>query len=461
MQNMKTTTAIALLGLLGLLAGCSTSPSEPAPAPGVAQKPVSSISGLPKLGAHVSDVAPKTLFPHPVANVVRQLVQTSSAVPPTDVLDKGLELPVTTHTDLLRIAPMGVAATYQVPIDTVDGEAYLFLGPQTDDRALMDTALRDIVVLDPAGVPVGRVSKGPQHGFDNFLPMSAIPLAGHPVGNYTVQFKSGSPKTGLAIDARLSASNIVMSLAPSTLEHLLGNESTIDATLVEGGVPITGAHVVAQLVDGETGAPVAPMSFVEVGSGVYRATLQSVLTGSNRVSAYLADVTVDGTSPKGLAFLRHGRTGFHFGVPSARLNGVVAQRTLTDTSGMITAFEVDVALESVSLDRLEITGKLTTVGADGLERPVSIAQTGDAYDAGNHVVTLHFDAGQLRLTRAEGNFMIRNLSLYSLGTDTLFHRDLAAGNTGFAGIARTALKRLPELTPGQRQLVNEGALFDD
>ncbi len=459
---MKTTTAIALLGFLGLLAGCSTSPSEPAPTPGVAQKPVSSVSGLPKLGAHVSDVAPKTLFSHPVANVVHQLVQTSTAVPPTDVLDKGLELPVTTHTDLLRIAPIGVPATYQVPIDTVDGEAYLFLGPQTDDKALIDSALRDIMVLDPLGVPLNaRVSKGPQHGFDNFLPMSAIPLAGHPVGTYTVQFKSGAPKTGLAIEARLNASNVVMTLAPSTLEHLLGNESTIDATLMESGVPITGAHVVAQLFDGETGAPVAPMTFTEVGSGVYRAPLHTVLGSSNRPSAYLADVTVDGTSPKGLAFLRQGRTGFHFGIPSARLNGVVAQRTLTDTSGMITGFEVDVAVESVSLDRLEITGKLTTVGADGLERPVSIAQTGDAYDAGNHVVTLHFDAGQLRLTRAEGDFMIRNLSLYSLGTDTLFHRDLAAGNLGFTGITRTALKPLPALTPGQQQLVTEGALFND
>ena len=458
---MKTTTAIVLLGFLGLLAGCSTSPSEPAPGP-VQTSANPAPAGAPTMGVHPSDVVARAIYPHAGLDVPRQLVQLSNALPPSDVLGAGLDLPETSHTDILKIAPQAVAGVYQVPVDTVEGEAYLFLGPQTDDPAVMDAALRDVVVLDPRGVVVNqRVSKGPQHDSTQDLAMSAISLAGHPVGVYTVQFKSGAPKVGLAIEARLLASNIVMKLKPSTLEHLLGNQSFVDATLTEGPAPVTGAHVVADLVDGETGATVAPIAFTEVGGGVYRAAIHSVLGGSSKIAPYLTDVRADGTTPSGAAFFRHGRTGFHFGIPSARLNGLLGQRTLTDDKGLVTAFEVDVALQSASLDRLEISAKLTTVGADGQEHPVSIAHTGDAYDAGTHVVTLHFDAGQLRLTKAEGTFSVRELSLYSLGTNTLFHRELAGGNRAFVGVTRAALRPLAALTPAQEQLVADGVLFHD
>ena len=354
---MKTTTAIVLLGFLGLLGGCSTSPSEPAPGP-VQTSATPAPAGAPTMGVHPSDVTAHTLYPHAGLDVQRQLVQLSNALPPSDVLGAGLDVPETSHTDILKIAPKAVAGVYKVPVDTVDGEAYLFLGPQTDDPAAMDAALRDVVVVDPNGVVVNqRVSKGPQHDSTQDLAMSAIPLAGHPVGTYTVQFKSGAPKVGLAIEARLAATNIVMKLKPSTLEHLLGNQSFVDATLMEGAAPVTGAHVVADLVDGETGDAVAPIAFTEIGGGVYRAAIDSVLNGSSKIAPYLTDVRADGTTPSGAAFFRHGRTGFHYGIPSARLNGVLGQRTITDATGLITAFEVDVALQSASLDRLEDLGE--------------------------------------------------------------------------------------------------------
>jgi hypothetical protein len=456
---MKTTSAIVLLSLLGLLAGCSTSPPEPAPGH-VAQS--GSTPGAPTMGSQPSDVTAHGIYARPVAGVVHQLVQVSSALPPTDVIGAGLDLPETSHTDLVMIAPKGVASVYRVPIDTVAGEAYLFFSPQTEDPAGIQAALRDIVVLDPNGLQINnRAAKGLGSPDWTDPGMSSIPLAGHPVGTYTVQFKSGAAQVGLAIEARLNASNIVMKLKPSTFEHLYGNQSFVDATLMEGSTPITGAHLVANLVDGETGDTVAPIAFTEMGGGVYRAALQSVLGTGNKVEAYLTDVRADGTSPSGVAFSRQGRTGFHFAVPTATLNGVVAQRVLTDDTGLITGFEVDVALESASVDRLEISAKLTNVGADGLEHPIGIAHTGDAYEAGEHVVTLHFDAGQVRLTRAEGTLLVRELTLFSIGTNALFHRELAAGNKTFPGIVRTSLRPLATLTPAQAQFVSDGMLFND
>jgi hypothetical protein len=458
---MKTSSAIALLALLGVLGGCSTSPSEPTSSSShpTATSPT---VGIPTLSSAASDVVPQTIFARPALSITGPLVTLSNALPPSDLLGAGLDAPQTTHTDALRVAPRGVAATYTVPVDTVAGEAYLFLGPQTTDPLLMDATLRDIVVLDPNGVAINtRVSKGPTHDATHDLTMSAIPLAGHPAGTYTVVFKSGAPQVGVAIEARLLASNIVMKLQPSTLEHLYGNRSSIDAALFDGSTPITGARVVADLVDGETGLTVAPIVFTELGGGVYRAALDSVLGQSSKVSAYLTDVRAEGTTASGTAFARHGRTGFHFGIPTARLSGVVAQRTITDDTGLVSAFEVDVALDSASLDRLEVSAKLTTVGTDGQEHPISVAHTGDAYDAGHHVVTLHFDAGQLRLTKAEGNFMIRELSLFSLGTNTLFHRELSGENRAFTGIARASLRPLATLTAAQAQLVTDGVLSND
>jgi hypothetical protein len=458
---MKTTSALALLALLGLLGGCSTSPSEPTS--GSSHPSTTSATvGIPTISSSTSDVVPQTIYVRPALGVTHQLVTLSNVLPPSDLLGVGLDAPQTTHTDVLRIAPQGVAASYAIPIDTVADEAYLFLGPQTNDPAVMDAALRDTVVLDPNGVAINtRATKSATHDATHDLAMSAIPLAGHPVGTYTVAFKSGAPSVGVAIEARLLASTIVMKLQPSTLEHLYGNQSSVDATLFDGSTPITGARVVADLVDGETGVTVAPIAFTEIGGGVYRAQLESVLGPSSKVSAYLTDVRAEGTTPAGTAFARHGRTGFHFGVPTARLSGVVAQRTMTDDTGLVSAFEVDVALDSASLDRLEVSAKLTTVGTDGQEHPISIAHTGDAYDAGHHVVTLHFDAGQLRLTKAEGNFMVRELSLFSLGTNTLFHRELSGENRAFTGIARASLRPLATLTAAQAQLVTDGVLSND
>ncbi len=457
---MKTTNTIVVLGLLAALAGCST---NRAPEPGPGPTPAAASAGPRTVASNGRNVIASSLYTATAnAHATRPLVQVSNALDPVDVLGHGYEPVETTHTDGLVIASKGGAGLYSVPIDTTAGDAYLFLTPQVEGEDAIQAALRDIEVLDPTGALINqRVAKGAGDDPDAHLQMSAIPLSGRPVGVYKVRFKSGAPQVGVAIESRQLMSNIVMKLVPSTLEHLLGNQSFVDATLLEGGKPITGATVVADMIDGENGNKVSPITFTEIGDGLYRAAIHSVLNGANKSGAYLTDVRATGTSPAGFAFARQGRTGFHYGIPTARIVNLTDHRTLTDENGLVSAFEVDVNVESRSYDRLEISGKLTVVGADGEEHPIAIAHTGQGLDAGSHKVTLHFDAGHVRLTKAEGTFYVRDLQVYSLGTDTLFHRDLGSENRAFANVMRASLRPLTELTPGQGQLVADGVFSNE
>jgi hypothetical protein len=252
-----------------------------------------------------------------------------------------------------------------------------------------------------------------------------------------------------------------MTLKPSSMQHLLGNEEYVDATLTESGKPILGAHVTSALMHGETLATVSPVTFQEVGNGVYRAAMHPLFNEQSSVSAYLTDVVAEGTSPAGLAFSRHGRTGFHFGIPTARVVDVVAQRTITTPQGLISAFEVDVKIESTTFDRLELSAKLTAMGTDGAEHPISVAHYGQGFAAGQQVVTLHFDAGDARMTRMDGDFMVRDLQIFSLGTNTLLSREAAAHNMVFPSITRAQLLKHATFSPSQSELVQEGVLFDD
>jgi len=455
---MKTTSTFIILGLLAALSGCNTTPEPTAGPASVAAAPTTRV-----IAPDGRNVIATSLFTATAnAHATRPLVQVSTALNPADGLATDYLPQETTHTDGLVIAAKGGAGSYTIPIDTTAGDAYLFLSPQVDGAAAIEAALRDIDVLDPTGARINqRVMKGAGDNPDAHLQMSSIALAGRPVGLYTVRFRSGSPQVGVAIESRQLASTIVMKLLPSTLEHLLGNQSYVDATLLESGKPITGATVVADMIDGETGSKVSPITFTEVGNGVYRAAIHSVLTSANTTGAYLTDVRASGTSPAGVVFARQGRTGFHYGIPTARIAGLSDTRTLTDENGLTTAFEVDVNVASNSYDRLEVSGKLTVVGTDGQEHPIAIAHTGQGFDPGAHTVTLHFDAGHVRLTKAEGTFYVRDLQIYSLGTDTLFHRDIGSGNRFFANVTRTSLRPLTELTPGQQQLVTDGVFAND
>jgi hypothetical protein len=455
MMIMKTSVCVLALLALGATAGCHTAAPEPSSGPVSAPtaKPASRI-----LGPSGGDVSAKGIYAQKLSTEIwRELVTVSSPATPRDVIGQmATEIEETTHTDAMHLVARGGPASVQIPVDSTEGEAYLFLGPQVDGTDAIHAALREIELLDPAGqilnarVPKDGATRDP-------LPMTMIPLAGHAPGFYTARFKSGAPSQAMTLDVRMPRSTIAMRLKPSTAQHLLGNESSIDVTLTDGAAAIRGARITARLVlpNHDSGATLV---FNEVGDGVYRASLSKPLGSADVTGAYLADIRAEGLTAAGTPFARHGRTGFHYGIPSARVLDITDTRTIKDAAGVIQAFEVDVRLEAASLDRLEVSAKLAMMGADGLEHPVAIAHTGAGFDAGTHTATLRFDASHARLAKADGELFVRDLQMFSLGTNTLFHRELAGKNKSFPTIVRAQLARVGEVSPAIQQLIADGVL---
>jgi hypothetical protein len=455
---MKTNGTLLVLLSVGLLTGCADRPSEPSGSSHVTTASTAPAHALSP-ATSASDVAPSRLFTRSGISVIAGAAWSSQPMNPRDSIGDTYAPVETVHTESFQVLPSGSKGTYKVAVDSTDGESALFLSPQVAGHDAIEAVAANIDVLDPNGA---KINVRQQKSADDTggKPMTMIPLSGHPAGIYTVSFHQAST-AGVAVEGSFHSSSIVMTLKPSALQHLLGNEEYVDAKLTEAGVPILGAHLTSQLVHGETLANVAPVTFTELGGGVYRAAMHPSFNEGSSVSAYLTDVVAEGVSPKGVAFARHGRTGFHFGIPTARVSDVLAQRTVTDAQGMISGFEVDVKVESTTLDRLEISAKLTAVGSDGAEHPISVAHYGDAIGAGTQVVTLRFDAGDARMTHMQGDFMLRDLQIFSLGTNTLVSREAAAHNRVFPSIARAQLVKHATFSPSQLELVQEGVLYDD
>lgn len=449
---MKSVTAIILIGALGLLAGCSTV-AEPTPSttntPAVAPAAPQAAPG---------DITPTTVHALPSKNVVKDLVTVSRPLTPVDTIRFDPDKLTTVHTDATHIVQSQPATSVQLPIDNTDGEAYLFLSAHSDDPVAIDAALRAVKVFDAEGVQLNV--RAPKRGVDDPKPMSAISLAGKKPGLYTIKLDTVAAKTGFALDARLASSPLKMELTPSAAQHLLGNDASIDVFLADSGSSIPGARVTGQLElpDGALGPT---LTFADIGGGKYRANLTTALGLEHPTGAYTIRVRSEGTTADGRPFLRTGHTGIHYGIPSARIADVGATRVVTDGAGNIAAFEVDVKLESASLDRLEVSAMLTAIGADGAEHGVAEAFVGQGFEAGMHTFTLRFDAGHARLTKLEGTYIVRNLKVFSLATNATFHKMGFAANKSFPGVQRMRLAPLAKLNPAIEQLVSEGVLFAD
>ncbi|HSP77644.1 MAG TPA: hypothetical protein VLQ93_03900, partial [Myxococcaceae bacterium] len=157
----------------------------------------------------------------------------------------------------------------------------------------------------------------------------------------------------------------------------------------------------------------------------------------------------------GVDFDRLGQTAFGFAVPTARIASVGRARLVRDEAGKVEALEVDVALESQALDRYEVTGTLVATDAKGVERPVAEAQVSDDLDEGSHTLTLRFDAGHAGLSKLEGTYALRGLRLYSLGTNSLYHRLGKGLEVRFPAVRLSELKAA-EVTPAIENLLRQG-----
>ncbi|MGZ3455276.1 MAG: DUF4785 family immunoglobulin-like domain-containing protein [Polyangiales bacterium] len=443
-----------LTGLVIILVGCANAPEQPAPAPTPAgNEPAPAAKTASPIAFH-GDVSAKALAVRDPLTVEGRLIEVSRPVPTRDLLADEGATEWSTSTDAVKIAEAGTT-TAEIPVDMTDGEPHLYLGPQGLSGKALDEALAAIKVLDPDGAQVNVRAFKP--GVEGLRPMSDIPLVGKKPGIYRVEIGGIARRQGLAIDARLTASPIALKMKPSTYELLLGNDGAVDVELVDGASPIAGATIEANLVK-EDLSPGARVQFTETAPGHYHAEVGSLFTAKDAVGAYLVDIRATGKTAGGKAFLRHGRAGFHFGIPTARVLSVSAPRTTLEPSGEIKAWEVDVTLESTSVDRLEVSGTLTAPGDDGQEHPVCEAFAGKGFGAGKQTVTLKFDAGHVRLTHLTGPYKMRLLKVFSLGTNTLFHREGLGRDTTIAPVSLDKM-HMPKIDSSIQGMIKDGLLF--
>ena len=79
----------------------------------------------------------------------------------------------------------------------------------------------------------------------------------------------------------------------------------------------------------------------------------------------------------------------------------------------------------------------------------------DQLAPGTSVLTLRFDAGHVALSRLDGSYALRGLQLFSLGTNTLYHR-LGRGLELRMPTVRADELSTPELTPALQNMVDAG-----
>jgi hypothetical protein len=174
----------------------------------------------------------------------------------------------------------------------------------------------------------------------------------------------------------------------------------------------------------------------------------------DEAGAWVLEVRAVG-SAGGQAFDRLAQTAFGFAVPTARIDSVGRTRLVRDAGGKVAALEVDVVLESQAVDRYEVTGTLVATDAQGVERPVAEAQVTDQLGAGSHTLTLRFEAGHAALSRLDGTYALRGLQLYSLGTNTLYHRLGKGLDLRFPAVRASELAA-SERTPGIEHMLQAG-----
>jgi hypothetical protein len=75
--------------------------------------------------------------------------------------------------------------------------------------------------------------------------------------------------------------------------------------------------------------------------------------------------------------------------------------------------------------------------------------------AGSHVLTLRFDTGHVRLSKLGGTYALRELQLYSLGTNTLYHRLNPSPDVRFPAVRVKELVA-PEVTPAIETMMRSG-----
>jgi hypothetical protein len=439
---MKTTMRLSLAVAVALLAGCN---SNPAPAP---------VNAGGSFAPHVTFVAPAR------SGVTRGLAQVSTPQSPREVFIPRIDVPETIEQDAVLHVPAGAPGKYVLPVDAVSSDSYMYLLVATQSQDEMDAALADIVVTSPTGEIINKPPTPPPgvQGAQATKPLPSIRLTGKPAGDYVIQVGPAAAKYELTVKAQQPTSQLTLTAKPSTPELLLGNDAAVDVTLADGQVPVQGAHVVGQLVDPLIHETI-DVTFAPVGRGTYRATnLGAAFTQATTPGVWHVFVQADGRGASGQAFSRSAQTGFDFVVPTAQILDSSTMRVVKDASGRTTGFEVDVTVESKATDRYEVSALLTALGSDGQEHPLVRAQTADVIDPGTTKLTLHFDAGYAQLAGLDGDYLVRDLMLYSQGVNAPMQRVVAGNGLRFSGVHVADLAPPVETPPRVFEMQRTGLL---
>ncbi|WP_257460090.1 DUF4785 family protein [Archangium lipolyticum] len=362
---------------------------------------------------------------------------------------------------IIHVAPRSAATQLELPITAPD-EAWVMFIPKGNDAKVGEEALRDMALFDPKGV---RADKRAARAAEKELDADPARMKAEGIvkpitllrmsrdmgrGLYKVQVGPKAAAVGMAIEVREPSSTIELSLTTSAMQLFPGDDGYVTVGL-QSEAPLERVRYEATLYnpryERDRTVPV-----VKVGNE-YRAQVSRVMHEKDETGAWVLEVRAVGTAG-GQPFDRLAQTAFGFAVPTARIASVGRERLVRE-GGKVTALEVDVVLESQALDRYEVTGTLVATDARGVERPVAEAQVTDQLGAGTHTLTLRFEAGHAGLSRLDGSYALRGLQLYSLGTNTLYHR-LARGLEVRFPAVRLAELGSAEVTPAIEHLLRAG-----
>ncbi|NMO17606.1 DUF4785 family protein [Pyxidicoccus fallax] len=406
------------------------------------------------------DVAPGRLFGRDVREGIGPgLVSVSNPASPKLPLAAPLA-PETrrSKSTVLHVPPGSAATQLELPIDTPD-EAWVMFIPKGSNAKAGEEALREVSMVDPKGrradVRAAR-SANAQLGVD---PTKAIskPITMLKLdrdmgrGQYKVQVGRKAAELGLAVEVRVPASSIELSLTASAMQLFPGDDGYVTVGLASDAKVDHVRYEAVLYTPRFERDRVVPV--VKVGNE-HRAMVSRVMNEKDEPGAWVLEVRAVG-SAGGQAFDRLGQTSFGFAVPTARIDSVGRARLVRDSAGKVTALEVDVVLESAAVDRYEVTGTLVATDPKGVERPVAEAQVTDQLGAGTHTLTLRFEAGHAGLSKLDGVYSLKGLRLYSLGTNTLYHRLTQGLGVRFPAV-RVSELAAAEVTPAIESLMREG-----
>lgn len=376
------------------------------------------------------DVAPPRLFSRPVKEYVAPgLVSVSNPGTPQALVAPLAPDTRRSRTTVLHVPPGSSPQQFSLPIDTPDNAWVLFI-PRGRDARQGEQALRDMAMFDTRGLRAdlraGRTAEDAM-GLDAermkaegiARPTSLMRLERDMgAGSYRVSVGAEAARVGMAIEVRQPASPIELSLTASAMQFAQGEEAYVTVGL--GGVTrLDGVRVEASLYnprfEKDRAVPV-----VRVGRE-YRALVSNAMTEQDEPGAWVLEVRATG-SVDGRGFDRLAQTSLGFVVPTARFVSAGRPRVVREKGRKVVSFEVDVVVESRAADRYEVSGTLAGPRLEGGEQAVAEAQVTDLLAPGLHTLTLRFEAGHVGLARMNGAYSLRELRLFSLGTNSLYHR---------------------------------------